>query len=127
MPKKNPPIFLYKLFALAFTLVILYLAVIPIPKPPVNVPLSDKIAHFGAFLILGIMAALPFSRERRLFLWSFVFPAVYGVVIELIQSRIPNRNADIWDFVANTVGALIAYITVVIYLKLMRNKKNNDD
>jgi VanZ family protein len=122
MQAKNPPVFLYKLFAIAFALIILYLAVIPIPEPPVDVPLSDKIAHFGAFYVLGVMAALPFLRGKRQFLWAFVFPAIYGVAIELIQSRIPSRNADIWDFVANTLGALSAYVTVVIYIKIKRNK-----
>ncbi|HDR91371.1 MAG TPA: hypothetical protein ENN75_03875 [candidate division Zixibacteria bacterium] len=117
MPSSKTQIILYKLPALLFALAILFLAVTPIPEPPVNVPMSDKIAHFGAFMLLGILAALPLRRGGRPFMWAFLLPSVYGVIIELIQSRVPNRTAEFMDFVADVLGALAAYIIVVIYVK----------
>ena len=50
-------------------------------------------------------------------MWAFLLPSVYGVIIELIQSRVPNRTAEFMDFVADVLGALAAYIIVVIYVK----------
>ncbi|MGC9314442.1 MAG: VanZ family protein [bacterium] len=117
MPLKKPPIILYKLPAIVFALAILYLAVTPLPEPPVDVPMSDKIAHFSAFLLLGVLSAIPFRKGGKIFLWAFALPVVYGLIIELVQSRVPNRNAEFMDFVADALGAFASYIAIVIYLK----------
>lgn len=117
MPLKKRPIILYKLPAIVFALAILYLAVTPLPEPPVDVPMSDKIAHFSAFLLLGLLSAVPFRKGGKTFFWAFALPVVYGLIIELVQSRVPNRNAEFMDFVADALGAFASYIAIVIYLK----------
>ncbi len=122
MPLKKNPNILYKLPAIVFAIAILYLAVTPLPEPPVDVPMSDKIAHFGAFLLLGVLSALPIRRGGKTFFWAFVLPVAYGILIELIQSRVPNRNAEFMDFVADALGAFASYIAIVIFLKYKHHK-----
>jgi len=126
MSRKTHPIILYKLPALFFALTVLYLAVTPLPEPPVDVPMSDKIAHFGAFMLLAILAALPLRGNGKPFLWAFLLPVIYGLIIELIQSRVPNRNAELMDFIADALGAFASYIAIVIYLKYKHHKLQND-
>lgn len=122
MPLKKTPIILYKLPAIVFAIAILYLAVTSMPEPPLDVPMSDKIAHFGAFLLLGVLSAVPFRRGGKTFFWAFALPVVYGVIIEIIQSRVPGRNAEFTDFVADALGVFVSYIVIVIYLRYKHHK-----
>lgn len=115
------PLILYKTPALITALAILYLAIVPLPEPPVQVPLSDKISHMAAFLVLGILAALPFRRTQRRFFWTILLPLLYGAGIEFIQSFLPNRQPELLDFVADAIGAIFAHLIVVLIAK---NKYN---
>ena len=55
-------------------------------------------------------------------LYSCLITVLYGATDELHQYFVPNRSCDIWDFVANAVGAVIAGYIIYIYL---RKKQNN--
>lgn len=67
-----------------------------------GVPGSDKLHHTLAFFVL----ALPLSFARpRLALWITIAAIAYGGAIELIQPSV-GRDKDIWDFVADGVGAV---------------------
>ena len=90
----------------AATLFIIYEATI---KKPVEVPVAngDKVLHIIAFCSLAFLSDFAFPS------WGFGFRKlvplmVFGIMIELIQSFLPWRSADMMDFLADCVG-LVAY------------------
>jgi VanZ family protein len=47
--------------------------------------------------------------------WSFVFSLLFGISIELMQQYITlTRSADVIDVLANTVGASLVVITILL-------------
>jgi VanZ family protein len=64
-------------------------------------PPYDKAAHFFSFALLGFLFAKAFNNPRI----GFVIAALYGVMDEVHQSFVPMRNANIWDWVADALGA----------------------
>ena len=75
----------------------------PLEAPPPAPEGSDKLVHFIAFAAL----AFPLARTGRLGLPPvFIGASAFGAVIELIQPNF-NRSAELSDWVADTLGALI--------------------
>jgi VanZ family protein len=73
----------------------------------------DKLLHFGAFALLTTLALRiePDWIRRGGWLASLLLA---GLVIELLQQRIPGRSFCWRDMAANTAG--IALVTVVFWL-----------
>ncbi|HEX5521149.1 MAG TPA: VanZ family protein [Longimicrobiaceae bacterium] len=67
---------------------------------------SDKLAHFGAYLILGL--ALGFARVRTgaSFYIVLALGVLYGASDEFHQSFVPGRSADVADWIADSLGVL---------------------
>lgn len=76
----------------------------PIQNP--GVPGTDKSHHFIAFAALAV--PLSFSRPR-LAPWVVVAAALYGGAIEIIQPLV-GRSGEVFDFMADAMGALIGGI-----------------
>lgn len=73
---------------------------------------ADKVGHFVAYAIL---AALLYATGRLMFrpsLWLgvaiFALIAVYATLDEWLQTFVPRRTADIYDWCADLAGAAIA-------------------
>ena len=75
----------------------------------------DKALHFSAYLVLAGLAFL-FAQRYKPFLGWCVALAVYGAVIECIQSFMPGRFMSFADFIANISGIAVAILFVKIYL-----------
>lgn len=97
--------------------------------PDLSFEFSDKIIHFTIYLILTISFFIAiYNSSKKNFLnrspviYSLIIAILYGATDEIHQYFVPNRSCDIWDFVANAVGALIAGYFIYIYL---RKKQNN--
>ena len=89
-------------------------------QPSLNVDLSggrDKIAHFGAYLVLGVLLAAGRGPEARA-LWLILLGSLYGIIDELHQSFVPGRSADVWDVVADILGVA----TGVLVYRLIRRR-----
>ena len=89
------------------------LCLIPIPDPPLkDVPLMDKWTHmvmFGGICIV-VFVELYLNRQHRWLWTSAVGAALYGGLIELMQKYLTTcRSGDWMDFVADAIGALLAY------------------
>jgi VanZ family protein len=73
---------------------------------------SDKVLHFIAYAVLGILfyrafRTLPFQNNRRLvILLSITAATLYGVSDEIHQHFVPFRDADLLDAIANFLGAV---------------------
>ena len=77
---------------------------------------GDKLAHFGEYLLLGMLLSRAFRGSR-------VFPSVLacsllatvigfstGLVDELFQAKVPGRISSAWDFLADATGVVVGQI-----------------
>lgn len=104
--------FRYQSPVLLWILTIFVLSSIP-SLPEIKFPISpDKLGHMGIYFILCLFwrRALfhqdRFPRVSRNALWLAVaLTVVYGSSLELYQMTVPGRYADVFDAVANALGA----------------------
>ncbi len=72
---------------------------------------ADKIVHFIMYLTLSVIILSDYNKKNRptiiKYIMVFVFAAIYGGIIEILQGTIfETRSADIYDFAVNMVGAI---------------------
>jgi len=72
---------------------------------------ADKLAHFGVFGLLAT-AIVRIEQVRRLpgrgGWWAVALVSAYGAGTELLQSLVPYRSMEFDDWVADTLGAIVA-------------------
>jgi VanZ family protein len=84
----------------------------PSPEKIPSWTFSDKILHFGAYGLMGILfmrayATLPLDINKTLLiLMSIGSATLYGVGDEIHQYFVPFREADIMDAIANMLGSI---------------------
>ena len=78
---------------------------------------ADKVIHAGVFGILAVFVLLATGRPAL----SVVLASLFGAADELHQATVPGRNADVFDWVADTIGALVA-VALVVYLTRRRSR-----
>ncbi len=88
------------------------MAILPKPVALPGNP-SDKVQHILAFLVLAALASLAYPRTSLLKIG--VGLSIYGALIEFAQ-MIPalNRDAELMDWIADTVAAAIVLILFAI-------------
>jgi len=81
---------------------------------------SDKIAHFTAYLVLTILfwlarygTARPNLSDLRVY-YILIIMLCYGAVDEISQQLVPNRFADVVDWLANTAGVVTGLFIVMV-------------
>ena len=88
----------------------------PIKEPHQALEGADKLVHFFAFAAI----AFPLARTGRFsLLLVFIGASVFGGVIELIQPSF-NRDANIGDWIADSLGALLGLACGLFYRSLRR-------
>jgi len=84
----------------------------PSPARIPDVRFLDKILHFGAYSLLGILFfraydTLAFKNEKNLLILISIASAIlYGISDEIHQYFVPFRQADIMDVIANSIGSI---------------------
>jgi len=77
----------------------------------VPIPFLDKVLHFLEYLIFGFLVArvisLPEGKKSRirLFISVIVIALIWGAIDELHQSFVPLRDANLFDLIADCIGA----------------------
>jgi VanZ family protein len=102
--------------AFAYTVFIFYAGSVDVPPPPFETPVfgPDKIFHALAFGLLAWLVYRPLRFEapslgvRKRALYAALIATLVGGVLELWQSALPNRSADLFDFFADALGAFAA-------------------
>lgn len=79
----------------------------PLPQTP-GVP-ADKLLHAAAFFVFEWLVELALldmrARYRRpLAIW---IAASAGFLLEGVQAALPHRSAELWDGIADAIGALL--------------------
>ncbi len=98
---------------LAMMTLIFWLSSIPNLSQSVLVfDLSDKLIHFVVFGVLGWLTARGFKHctldkiRKRYFVTAAAATIIFAATDEWHQSFVPGRFADVWDWVADTLGIL---------------------
>jgi len=98
--------------ALAYAAGIFVLSAIPdMPAPPMGV--SDKTAHstlysgFAVTLVWGFAGGRLAGLGWRSALAAIAAASLYGVTDEFHQSFVPGRTCDVFDWMADTRGAML--------------------
>lgn len=115
------------IFSIIVVLAILYLTLVPRPLPELDIPLfpgADKVVH--AIMMMGMMWCIGLDLMRHKSLSAPVAPkarlaiallctVALGGAIEIIQGAMKmGRGEDIYDFLADVIGAVIGFIVIVI-------------
>ena len=96
---------------IGYVVVVALVFLLPVPPTPLEeLNHVDKLVHFGVFLGFALLFYIDrASRTRWILLTSFAFAAV----IELVQSILPYREGDWWDFVAGAAGASVGAVLLL--------------
>jgi VanZ family protein len=65
---------------------------------------TDKLAHFAAYSVLGFLLARGSVRSSIALPWVVLVGVLIGGLDELYQSTVPNRVADVGDWIADSLG-----------------------
>jgi VanZ family protein len=80
----------------------------------------DKVDHFTAYFGLAAMATMVTGLRPRM-IWLVGGLILFSGALELAQA-LTGRDAEIVDFVANSLGALSGALTAVTILLLFRDR-----
>jgi len=84
----------------------------PSPERLPTFEFSDKVMHFGAFVVMGVLFyrayhTLPFEKILQ---WivplSMISASLYGISDEIHQSFVPYRHGSIGDVIADVLGSV---------------------
>jgi VanZ family protein len=81
----------------------------------------DKLVHIGLFAVLIFLWRSAFVWELRNYNLILLFSALlYGFAVEFIQRYfVPNRDFDMYDVLADTIGAMIG---LTVWWAMEKNK-----
>jgi VanZ family protein len=97
-------------------MVLVFLA--PVPSTPLaDSTHVDKLVHFGVFL--GFALLLHLDRAPKVW-WTLLTSFAFAAAVELVQSVLPYREGDVWDFVAGAVGATVGVILMLVIERARR-------
>lgn len=94
----------------------------PVPEEIPSFRFMDKMLHVAAYGVLAILfyrayQTLPIRhRPRMLMLLSILSASLYGISDEIHQYFIPFREADIFDGIADFMGAIVAVLVYQIWV-----------
>jgi VanZ family protein len=94
----------------------------------INLDVSDKIEHFGAYGVLSFLLFFTLSFQKKIPLFkefpatfTLVFASLYGMIDELHQLFVPGRSADIKDWIADFLGSLLAVLIAKFIINTLKN------
>lgn len=99
-----------------------------LPYISVGIEYEDKIKHFIAFFTLGIsflFAALNTTKLSitKIIILNFIICSIYGGLDEYHQTFILGREADILDWVADSVGVIVSCLFIPMLKKRIIKRK----
>ncbi len=94
-----------------------------IPRVPMpNVEHSDKVIHLAAYSVLSFLLAWAIPTRQKYpwahVIWAFLLAMTYGAIDEFTQIPV-GRTADVYDWIADTTGALIGVVVYSIARKVL--------
>ena len=112
-----------------FCLLIIIGSSIPGNKIPEAFALTpDKLIHCIEYFILGLLILhwisreFQFNKKGNLFLLVLLIGSTFGAIDENYQRLTPGRTPDVWDWVLDTVGVLLAIVVSHVALRKKTKK-----
>ncbi|MEC3905803.1 VanZ family protein [Tamlana sp. 2201CG12-4] len=113
------------LAAISYSLILAIVSLIKLNNlPDVGISFADKIFHFLAYALLTLLWFGAFSyslnlKKKQAVLYAAILAIIFGIIIEVLQDTMTDSRAlDMYDVVANTLGALLASIVLKVKNKL---------
>lgn len=85
---------------------------------------SDKILHFMAYFVLGVLLnlTLAFQNKYKLLqnksvIATLILGSMYGIFDEVHQYFIPGRSMELFDLMADFSGLVLATVFVILLMK----------
>ncbi|MFM2048032.1 MAG: hypothetical protein RI955_578 [Bacteroidota bacterium] len=101
--------------------IVTLLSTLPGPYfPKINIINFDKAVHFIMYFcfVSVLLWSMYFNNWKTAAFKAFVIATLYSILMEIIQGTICiRRSFDVYDIVANTIGALVAAILIDKLLK----------
>ncbi len=91
--------------------VVFYASLFPVPYPKTEFNHMDKVHHFLSYGVLMLWFSQLFHGKQRLLLLMSLI--TMGILIEFIQPY-TGRMFDPFDMLANSAGALVAWLLSLI-------------
>lgn len=109
-----------RLMAIAASVAIVILTVVPAPQRPVTMAPHD-LEHFAAFCLTGILYGVAFERRLSQLLLAAV---TYAILLECIQIPLPTRHARLEDAVVDAaalcIGLVLGKLSQGVIQRLLR-------
>ena len=95
-----------------------------IELPKIDVISSDKLIHIGVYGFLAVLCYISIIHisksnifSAKPFIWAFLITSIYGASDEIHQYFVPNRSAEVLDWAADVIGAIIVVLIIKYYLQ----------
>lgn len=102
--------------AIVITICIAYLSLIKTTNfPVIAISNIDKIYHLIAYFTLTFSWLLALRKHKYKVLFTCV---LYGIILEVLQTTLTvYRAGELLDFLANTLGGLLALVVFNLFFK----------
>ena len=103
----------------------------PSPESLPSFEFSDKLFHFGAYAVLGVLfyrayQTLPIKHNFQLIVQlSMISASLYGVSDEIHQSFVPYRDGSFSDVIADVLGAVCGVYLYHRWMAAIKDRKLN--
>jgi VanZ family protein len=118
------------LAALGYTIALATVCLIRLTNlPDTGISFADKIFHFLAYGLLMLLWYFTFLftfnvKGRKSILYALIFSVTFGIVIEVLQDTMTDSRAlDVYDILANTLGASL--VSLLLLFKNNLQVKNS--
>ncbi len=115
------PKYTYSILTIGWSVAILFLTLSPDTGVGgfwlLKIPGMDKVAHFGLFFILAVLAFLFNIKNQANVIWALLYVIIIAIVSEYGQSYVEGRTSDVLDFVADMVGMIVGGLAAKQYHK----------
>ena len=129
------------IYGVALLFVIIFMVFLTLQNPEGTVKLSEDLrlwfeqfgyisdfhsfrsnAHLVVYFVFGTALSL-LCIEIGIKWWkTIIIGCAFGLIEELIKIILPTREFDIYDFIRDCIGVIIAYCIVSIFYRLLRKK-----
>ena len=123
MREKNKTRLFYWIPVMGYCLLIFVQSSYPSAPRPEDLPHTDKLLHFLAYAILGVLFFRAFGNtlqgkadSRLLMILSIIGASLYGISDEIHQHYVPSRHADMADILADTIGGIYGVFFYHLFL-----------
>jgi VanZ family protein len=105
-------------------------SILPQPKGILG---YDKLQHLLAYGVLAFCLGFWFPPEKRtrpagvFVVFTLAVSSLYGVIDEVHQRFVPGRDCNVWDWLADTLGAALGTALVALVTRLWAKRRAGEE